>query len=209
MTEVVMKCADTPKMEPASRPFPFAVFPAYFEEATAATLLDRIDAITDWGLLDVSLSQLYQHRFNTRARDSDVLPENLLMDVRKSVEAGLNTQLSGATLVYAHCLRPGSSIRLHTDDPANPKSSGITHRLIVHLNRHWNEDCGGQLVFFGSRNPRDVRKVFPALHNYAVAFALSCRSYHGVTEVHGGPRYTMIFSFWTSDSAQPSVTKPT
>jgi Rps23 Pro-64 3,4-dihydroxylase Tpa1-like proline 4-hydroxylase len=208
MVEAIMKCADTAKMERANQPFPFAVFPAYFEEATAATLLDRIDAITEWRLLDVSLSQLYQHRFDTRARDSDVLPKSLLMGVRKSVEAGLNTQLSDATLVYAHCLRPGSSIGLHTDDPANSKSSGITHRLVVHLNRHWNEDCGGQLVFFGSRDPHDVRQVFPALHNYAVAFALSDRSYHGVTEVRSGLRYTMIFSLSKSDSARPSVTTP-
>jgi 2OG-Fe(II) oxygenase superfamily len=204
MAEVIMKHAGPTKMKRASYPFPFAVFPAYFEEATAARLLDHFDTITAWRL---HKKAFYEHRFDPLAGDSDILPKDLLIGAQKSVEAGLNTQLSTRVLVYAHCLRPGQSVWLHTDDPTSPRSSGVTHRLVVHLNRHWDEDCGGQLVFFGSRNPRDVRQVFPALHNYAVAFALSDRSYHGVTEVHGGLRYTIVFSCCKSES-QPSVTKP-
>jgi hypothetical protein len=187
----------TTRMERATDPFPFAVFPSFFEEATAATLLDHLSNATAWRL---HKKGFYDYRFDSRARDSDVLPANLLTGVQKCVEAALDTQLSARVLVYFHCLLPGQSIWLHTDDPANPGSLGPTHRIVVHLNRHWSEDSGGQLVFFGSRNARDVRRVFPALHNYAVAFALSDRSYHGVTEVRSGSRYTIVFSFCKSDS---------
>ena len=187
----------TTGMECEGCPFPFAVSPAYFEEATAATLLDYLDTATVWQLHPKAF---YEHRFDPRARDSDLFPHDLLMDARKSVEAGLDTHLSSRMLVYAHCLRPGHSMRLHTDDPANPRSSGLTHRLVVHLNRQWSEDSGGQLVFFGSRDPDDVRRVFPASHNYAVAFAMSDRSYHAVTEVRSGVRYTLVFSFRETDS---------
>jgi 2OG-Fe(II) oxygenase superfamily len=170
------------------------VFPAYFEEATAAMLLDRLDAATAWKLHEESFFKQWEHRLVAPAGDSDIVSKDLLIGARNSVEAALNAQLSPAMAVDAHCLRPGQSVGLHTDDPANPKSRGMTHRLVVHLNRHWSEDCGGQLVFFGSRDPRDARQVFPALHNYAMAFGLSSKSYHAVTEVHSGLRYTMVFS---------------
>ena len=86
----------------------------------------------------------------------------------------------------------GQRIRIHNDYIPGAE----THRVLVQLNNGWADDNGGLLVFFNSDDPADIHRAFRPLHNSCVAFAISPSSYHAVSTIHGGERYTLVYSFY-------------
>lgn len=115
------------------------------------------------------------------------------------MEASFGEVLDQRLSVVAHKLLPGYQINIHNDAP-DPGME--THRLVLQLNPHGVRPVGGDLVLFRSRSEQDVHATFAPDYNTAVAFALSDRSYHAVTPVETGVRYTVVYSFWTKDSAE-------
>lgn len=99
----------------------------------------------------------------------------------------------GAT---AHKLVAGQTIRLHNDFI----EGGESHRLVIQLNRDWEPDHGGYLMLFSGPEPETVAKVFEPTNGSAMAFAISPRSYHAVSTVHGGERFTIVYSFYRDSS---------
>ena len=94
--------------------------------------------------------------------------------------------------ITAHQLVPGQRIRLHNDFIPGYE----THRLLIQLNQGWDVANGGLLMFFNSADPADIHKIFLPLHNSAVVFAISASSYHAVTPLSGGERFTLVYSFY-------------
>ena len=99
--------------------------------------------------------------------------------------------LSERVDVTAHKLIAGQTIRIHNDY----LPVGESHRLLLQLNRSWKPECGGYLMFFGGPEPESVGKVIEPRHGSVQAFAISPRSYHGVSTVHQGERFTVVYSF--------------
>jgi Rps23 Pro-64 3,4-dihydroxylase Tpa1-like proline 4-hydroxylase len=95
------------------------------------------------------------------------------------------------TEVTAHKLLPGQTIRVHNDY----LGEGETHRLLVQLNRGWADEQGGLLMLFGSASPEDVRRILRPTHQSAMAFAISAQSFHAVSTIRTGERYTLVYSF--------------
>ena len=95
------------------------------------------------------------------------------------------------TEVTAHKLLPGQTIRVHNDYLAE----GESHRLLVQLNRGWDDDQGGLLMLFGSSSPEDLRRMLRPTHRSAMAFAISPQSFHAVSTIQRGERYTLVYSF--------------
>jgi Rps23 Pro-64 3,4-dihydroxylase Tpa1-like proline 4-hydroxylase len=95
------------------------------------------------------------------------------------------------TEVTAHKLVPGQTIRIHNDYLEGQES----HRLLIQLNRNWTDSQGGFLMLFGSACPEDVRRIVRPLHGSGFAFAISPRSFHAVSQIQGGERYTLVYSF--------------
>jgi hypothetical protein len=95
------------------------------------------------------------------------------------------------TEVTAHKLLPGQTIRVHNDYLAD----GETHRLLIQLNRGWADDQGGLLMLFGSAAPEDVQRVLRPTHRSAMAFGISPHSFHAVSTIQTGERYTLVYSF--------------
>jgi 2OG-Fe(II) oxygenase superfamily len=93
--------------------------------------------------------------------------------------------------VTAHKLVPGQTIRVHNDY----REDGETHRLLVQLNRGWRDEQGGLLMLFSSVASDDVRRVIRPLHRSAMAFPISSSSFHAVSTIHAGERYTLVYSF--------------
>jgi Rps23 Pro-64 3,4-dihydroxylase Tpa1-like proline 4-hydroxylase len=93
--------------------------------------------------------------------------------------------------VTAHKLVPGQTIRIHNDYLEAQES----HRLLIQLNRNWTDSQGGFLMLFGSSRPEDVRRVVRPLHGSGFAFAISPRSFHAVSQVQDGERFTLVYSF--------------
>lgn len=93
--------------------------------------------------------------------------------------------------VTAHKLLQGQTIRLHNDYVEDAES----HRILIQLNHGWRDEQGGLLMLFGSDSSADVRRIVRPLHRSAFAFAISDRSFHAVSTIAQGERYTLVYSF--------------
>jgi hypothetical protein len=93
--------------------------------------------------------------------------------------------------VTAHKLVPGQTIKVHNDYLGGEE----THRLVLQLNRGWQADQGGLLMLFSSSSASDVQRILIPRHGSAVAFAITPTSFHAVSTVKGGERYTLVYSF--------------
>ena len=91
----------------------------------------------------------------------------------------------------AHKLVSGQTIRIHNDFLEGEE----THRLLIQLNRGWSDDRGGLLMLFSSRSPDDVRRIIRPLHRSAVAFPITPQSFHAVSTIRTGERFTLVYSF--------------
>lgn len=93
--------------------------------------------------------------------------------------------------ITAHRLVEGQTIRIHNDYLENQES----HRLLIQLNDGWEDENGGMLMLFGSASNRDVRRVVRPLHGSGFAFEISPSSFHAVSRIHAGERFTLVYSF--------------
>jgi hypothetical protein len=115
--------------------------------------------------------------------------------LRTLMAKAFHVELARRQTVIAHKLLPSYEIGPHNDDP----SPGMeTHRLVIQLSD--SSLKGGDLLIHGSRNAADVRASFPPVYNSCIAFALSSQSYHSVTTIVSGARYSVVFSFWSKES---------
>jgi Rps23 Pro-64 3,4-dihydroxylase Tpa1-like proline 4-hydroxylase len=128
---------------------------------------------------------------------SPLLATETIDHLRTLMLAPLAARRVTLTDVTAHKLIPGQTIRIHNDYLAD----GETHRLLVQLNRGWEDAQGGLLMLFNSACPEDVRRILRPVHRSSVAFPISPRSFHAVSKIRCGERYTLVYSF----KAEPAV----
>ncbi len=93
--------------------------------------------------------------------------------------------------VTAHKLLAGQTIRIHNDYIEDAES----HRVLIQLNRGWRDEQGGLLMLFGSSSSGDVQRVIRPLHRSAFGFSISDRSFHAVSTIAEGERFTLVYSF--------------
>src|SRR5262249_17349850 len=115
-----------------------------------------------------------------------------LDDLRSKVECIFGVQLGEEIDCTFHKLIPGQRIRIHNDFIPGRE----THRVLVQLNRGWHDDQGGFLMFFYSQDPAEIHRIFSPAHDSVVGFAISEDSNHAVSTIHGGERFTLVFSFY-------------
>ena len=96
--------------------------------------------------------------------------------------------------VNAHKLVPGQTIRVHNDFIGGEE----THRVLVQLNEGWSLDKGGLLMLFGSDRPEDVSAAIMPAHASGFAFEISPRSFHAVSTIKSGERFTLVYTFRAS-----------
>ena len=115
-----------------------------------------------------------------------------LVALRRRISWYFRQPLSERVNVTAHKLVPEQTIRIHNDFIPG----GESYRLLLQLNRGWEAPHGGYLMFFSGSEPQTVGKVVEPRHGSVQAFAISPRSYHAVSTVHGGERFTVVYSFY-------------
>lgn len=93
--------------------------------------------------------------------------------------------------VTAHKLLAGQTIRIHNDYIEDAES----HRILIQLNRGWRDEQGGLLMLFGSSSSGDVQRVIRPIHRSAFGFSISNRSFHAVSTIAEGERFTLVYSF--------------
>lgn len=175
-------------------PFPHATATSPLSSELCGALLDWFEADAPWKLRIASFYEQWEMHL-----DAAALPLHVRSIVSHEVVADLSTGLLlpiGAqspmlTEVTAHKLIPGQTIRIHNDH----LQDGESHRILVQLNRGWSDAQGGLLMLFGSATASDVRRIVRPLHNSSFAFEISPRSFHAVSTIASGERYTLVYSF--------------
>ena len=93
--------------------------------------------------------------------------------------------------VVCHRLLPTQKIGIHNDYLIGQE----THRLTIQVNRGLTDTDGGVLMLFNSNDPTDIHKLLHPLSLSGFAFEISADSHHAVSQVHGGERFSVIYSF--------------
>ena len=181
--------------EASSKPFPYFVSPEALQPDISQTVLAWLETDVPWQLVKTD----FYEQLEFSLWDVD-LPRSLyflhspsfLTAIRKYFEESFKVDLNDHPDITAHKLIPGQRIRLHNDFIP----SAETHRLIIQFNKDWPDENGGLLLFFNSSDPADIHKVFRPQHNSAVGFAITKNSYHAVSTIHAGERFTLVYSFF-------------
>lgn len=177
-------------------PFPHAVSLSAFNSEISFAILTWLEAAAPWKLVETDFYEQFEFNFvdaNPPDHLTFICDEAFFDSLRAEVQKLLGVRLADRIDATAHRLVPGQRIRIHNDFI----SGGESHRLLIQLNRGWQDEDGGFLLFFSSPNPADVHKVIRPAHNSAVAFAISPDSNHAVTTIHGRERFTLVYSFYT------------
>jgi Rps23 Pro-64 3,4-dihydroxylase Tpa1-like proline 4-hydroxylase len=195
MTTVHAGVLNFAPFEVCSEPFSYAVSARAFDDGVSSDILTWLESKAPWKLVETDFYEQFEFSF----LDAEVpaglafLRERTFIDsLATEIRKLFGVCLSGRVDATAHRLLQGQRIRIHND--FIPEAE--THRLLIQLNRGWEDGDGGFLLFFNSPDPADVHKILRPVHNSAVAFAISPDSHHAVTTVHGGERYTLVYSFY-------------
>lgn len=196
---------DFPSVQLQQTPFAHFFVPNFCDDSLACRLLDWFESGADWK--SRKMEKFYRYS-DINLRTSD-LPEDMafLTDdsfvdyLRYEVGKSFGIMLEGYVDITAHRLAAGDRIRTHSDWVA----LRFTHRMLIQVNRGWRPGQGGVLGLL-DRDPKSggrprVKSIEPA-HRSGFAFEVSETSFHRVTRVVKGERYTLIFSFYPPRSSR-------
>lgn len=181
-------------------PFRHIISANAFSGGVSWAALNWFEGNAPWKLVETDFYEQYEFSFldaHPPAPLSFLREQSFLDDLRRKVGEKFSTGLGGRVDVTAHKLIKGQRIRLHNDFIPDQE----THRLLIQLNRGWKDEDGGFLMFFNSSDPSDIHKVIRPTHNSLVGFAISPGSNHAVSTVHGGERFTLVYSFYGQGDA--------
>lgn len=158
-------------------------------------LLQWLETDAPWKLVTANFYEQYEFSF------ADVLlplalqqmfSDVAVSDLRDKVGILLGARLGPIVEITAHQLKSSQTIRIHNDF----RPAGETHRFLIQLNRGWREEYGGLLMLFRGPSVDTVDQIIPPTSRSAFGFCISRNSYHAVSKVHGGNRFTLVFSFY-------------
>ena len=175
-------------------PFGYATLPACLRRSVADSLLDWFESDAPWRLVEADFYDQWEFSlWDVEAPEAKALTSNeTLSRLRAGMGRLFGCDFSEKVAVAAHRLSGGQRIAIHNDYLAGEE----THRLVVQLNRGLTDEQGGFLMLFNSADARDVHQVLRPAHRSGLAFEISASSFHAVSRVHGGERYTIVFSFY-------------
>ncbi|HEX5262495.1 MAG TPA: cyclophane-containing peptide 2OG-Fe(II) oxygenase YhhC [Phenylobacterium sp.] len=175
-------------------PFAHATHPAPLAEGLCEAALAWMETAAPWRLRVASFYEQWEFHLDPDALPAELGPllaTDTVDHLTRLMFRPLGARGLRLTEVTAHKLLPGQTIRVHNDYLAD----GETHRLLVQLNRGWADEQGGLLMLFGSASPEDVQRMLRPTHRSAMAFAISPHSFHAVSTIRSGERYTLVYSF--------------
>jgi Rps23 Pro-64 3,4-dihydroxylase Tpa1-like proline 4-hydroxylase len=178
-----------------SAPFQYFISPEAFTADVSQIILEWLETDGPWRLVETDFYEQFEFSFwdvQLPPHLSFLQDQNLLDDLKTKVASLFRVEFSERVDFTAHKLIPGQRIRIHNDFILGRE----THRLLIQLNRNWRDEHGGLLLFFNSSDPADIHKIFRPFHNSLVGFAISPASHHAVSTIHGGERFTLVYSFY-------------
>ena len=176
-------------------PFPHVCATQAFDFAQSLKILSWLEKDAPWKLKIAEFYEQYEFSFDQLELPCDIestFNGKSLINLREKLEHTFDANLSNKIDITAHKLVKGQRIRIHNDFIPNEE----THRVLIQLNRAWSSENGGVLMMFGSKNTEDLRNIYNPGHNTSVAFEISPVSYHAVSPINFGDRYTLVLSFY-------------
>ena len=182
-------------VETFSTPFEFFVSPEVFRDDFSTKVRDWLETKAPWRLVETDFYEQYEFSLwdvDVPSQLRVLLEPSFLTELKRKVGDLFEAELSNDIDVAAHKLIPGQRIRIHNDLISGEK----TYRLLIQLNRGCKDEDGGLLLIFNSSDPADIHKLFRPIHNSAIGFVVSPASNHAVSTIHGGERFTLVYSFY-------------
>jgi hypothetical protein len=178
-------------------PFPHLVIPRWLEAEQAEQILDWFETEAVWKPQERSFYTQHSCFSIEELREGPLaflFEPQTLADLGDQLRRHFGQDIDTSHVhVEAHRLLPGEGIGLHND---NPILGTEALRIVAHFNRRHEDRYGGHLVMFASEDPGDIAKVIRPLHNSAVTFPLGAQSFHAVTDVRDGVRYSLVLGFF-------------
>ena len=184
-----------------TNPYRYSILTNY-ESQELEALLMWMKQHDGWRRSLTSFYDQYEMRFS--ANDTlGIVPFINLNNIAKIIEhfkVVYVTDFHPFVTITAHILEEGQGIGIHSDAS---EDLGETHRLLIQLNHNWDLNNGGQLIFFTEKNKQAVHHVIVPEFGSLITFECNESSYHAVSDIKSGKRYTLVISGWEKNSNQP------
>jgi len=173
-------------------PFRYAIFRECLAPSLSGDVLAWFEHDAPWRLKRTDFYEQYE--FSCWDSTSPIalhLTSSVVLEVvRSEMMEIFGRTFEDPISVVAHKLLEGQRIGIHNDYLVGEES----HRLVIQLNHGLSDDDGGFLMIFNSDNPTDIARVMRPVHVSGFAFEISPASFHAVSKLHGGVRYSLIYS---------------
>lgn len=186
------------RLEPAESvtvPFRYFVAENCLDAAIEPVLLDWLETEAPWRLVETDFYEQFEfdlHDADLPSELSCLVDPDELARLRLKMEQALGGALTPYVQLVAHRLDPGQRIAIHND----MREGGETHRLTIQLNRGLDDADGGFFMLFNSDNAEDIHRILRPVSGSAIGFEISPASHHAVSRLHGGTRFTLVYSFF-------------
>lgn len=178
-----------------TEPFAHVKIDGILDPDDANAALDWLRTAAPWNLRIESFYE--QHEFSLLTHrppgQLEALVEGAFLDrVQELLQRTLSPNRQLALVdVSAHRLTSGQTIRVHNDYLGQDE----THRLLIQLNTGWSIENGGLLMLFSGPKPENLSHVVMPTHGSGFAFEISRHSFHAVSTVNAGERFTIVYTF--------------
>lgn len=173
-------------------PFRYATFGECLATSLSGDILAWFEYDAPWRLKRTDFYEQYEFScWDSTSPIASHLTSSMVLEViRSEMMEVFGRTFEEPISVVAHKLLEGQRIGIHNDYLVGEES----HRIVIQLNHGLSDDDGGFLMIFNSDDPADIARVMRPVHVSGFAFEISPASFHAVSEVHGGVRYSLIYS---------------
>ena len=165
------------------------------------TFLEWFETDAPWQLVKTDFYEQYEFRMLDVALPESVSPlisPDSLSVLRREMTEIFDVAFDERILLVAHKLVPGQRIAIHNDYLVGQE----THRLTIQLNRGLRDEDGGFFMLFNSFEPSDIHRIIRPVCGSVIGFEIGENSHHAVSLLHGGERYTLVYSFYAKPYAK-------
>jgi len=180
---------------------PFEYFYTYpnIDKSLLTELLIWLEEEAPWKLSRTDFYEQYEFSFQDvelNSKNQYFLSKNFKQQLLSLMERMFHCSFHRCVDIIAHKLVTGQKIGIHNDFLSMETSE--THRLLLQVNREWNEEKGGILIFFDEFNEFDIVDAFIPINGSLQGFKISKKSHHAVSKIYGEEgRYTLVYNFYS------------
>jgi hypothetical protein len=173
-------------------PFRFATFLRCLSPELGDALLAWFEGDAPWRLTRTEFYEQYEFSCwdSSSPLAAFLTSREILGVVRAEMTEIFDRRFEGGVDVVCHRLLPTQKIGIHNDYIPGQE----THRLTIQVNRGLTDTDGGVLMLFNGNDAADIHELLHPLSLSGFAFEISADSHHAVSQVHGGVRFSVIYS---------------